>query len=94
MNTDALLDGSNYRFGVIMGRMQAITEVMALFAHETAHPDDLPDQLKDIVLRQDRLATWLEQSRTECDLETEMLQAELARAELAQAEPVRPDGPR
>ncbi len=76
MNTDALLDDPNYRFGVIMGRMQAITEVMALFAHETARPDDLPNS--------DRLATWLEQSRTECDLETEMQQAELARADFTQ----------
>ncbi|MFC7379201.1 hypothetical protein [Brevundimonas sp. GCM10030266] len=84
MNTDALLDDPNYRFGVIMGRMQAITEVMALFAPGADQPDDLPGQLRDIVLREDRLATWLEQSRTECDLETEMLQAELARAELTQ----------
>lgn len=42
MDEDDIQDDSNYRFGVIMGRMQTLTDIMALFAQGDAADGDLP----------------------------------------------------
>ena len=64
-----------------MGRMQTLTDIMALFAQGDAADDDLPGQLRDIVKRQDAISRWMDQAKAECDAEAEMLHAELKAAE-------------
>ena len=84
MNDDDIQDDPNYRFGVIMGRMQTLTDIMALFAQGDAADDDLPGQLRDIVRRQETISRWMDQVKAECDAEAEMLHAELKAAEDAE----------
>lgn len=79
--TDDIRDDPNYRFGVIMGRMQTLTDIMALFAQGDAADDDLPGQLRDIVKRQDAISRWMDQAKAECDAEAEMLHTELRAVE-------------
>lgn len=81
MTEDEIQDDPSYRFGVIMGRMQTLTDIMALFAQGDAADDDLPGQLRDIVKRQDAISRWMDQAKAECDAEAEMLHAELRAAE-------------
>ncbi|EGF96767.1 hypothetical protein [Brevundimonas diminuta] len=81
MDEDDIRDDPNYRFGVIMGRMQTLTDIMALFAQGDAADDDLPGQLRDIVRRQETISRWMDQTKAECDAEAEMLHAELKAAE-------------
>ena len=75
-DTDIQNDAS-YRIGMIVGRMQAITDMMALFAHKAAAEDDIPGQFRDIVQRQAAISTWLDQAKAECDLESDLLLSEL-----------------
>jgi len=78
MDEDAdLQNDPSFRLGMIVGRMQAITDMMALFAHEAAAEDDIPGQFRDIVKRQAAISTWLDQAKSECDVESELLLAEL-----------------
>ncbi|WEK56456.1 MAG: hypothetical protein P0Y52_07775 [Candidatus Brevundimonas phytovorans] len=72
-----LQNDPSIRLGMIMGRMQAITDMMALFAHEAAAEDDIPGQFRDIVQRQFAISRWLDQAKAECDAESELLLAEL-----------------
>lgn len=81
MTEDEIQDDPSYRFGVIMGRMQTLTDIMALFAQGDAADGDLPGQLRDIVKRQDAISRWMDQAKAECDAEAEMLHAELKAAE-------------
>lgn len=74
---DDIQNDPSFRLGMIVGRMQAITDMMALFAHEAAAEDDIPGQLGDIVKRQAAISTWLDQAKAECDVESELLLAEL-----------------
>ena len=77
MDDDDIQNDPSYRLGMIVGRMQAITDMMALFAHEAAAEDDIPGQFRDIVQRQAAISTWLDQAKAECDLESELLLAEM-----------------
>lgn len=77
MTEDEIHDHPSFRLGMIVGRMQAITDMMALFAQGGAADDDLPGQLNDIVQRQAAISTWLDQAKEECDAESELLLAEL-----------------
>lgn len=81
MTEDDIHDDLSFRLGMIVGRMQAITDMMALFAQGDAADDDLPGQLRDIVKRQDAISRWMHQAKAECDAEAEMLHAELRAAE-------------
>jgi len=81
MSDDDIQDDPNYRFGVLMGRLQTLTDLMALFAQGDAADDDLPGQLQDIVNRQATISRWMDQAKAECDAEAEMLHAELKAAE-------------
>ncbi len=67
----------NYRFGVIMGRVQTLTDIMELFAQGDAGDGDLPGQLRDIVKRQEAISRWMDQAKAECDAEAAMLHQEL-----------------
>lgn len=77
MAEDDFHDDPSFRLGMIVGRMQAITDMMALFAQGDAADDDLPGQLNDIVQRQSAISAWLDQAKAECDAESELLLAEL-----------------
>lgn len=77
-------DDPNYRFGVLMGRLQTLTDLMALFAQGDAADDDIPGQLQDVVNRQATISRWMDQAKAECDAEAEMLHAELKAAEDAE----------
>ncbi len=70
-----------FRLGTLVGRMQAIRDMMALFAMGEAADDDLDGQMKDIVRRQAAIALWLEQAETECDARWEGLLSELREQE-------------
>lgn len=83
---DDIHDDPNYRFGVIMGRMQTLTDIMALFAQGNAAAGDLPGQLRDIVRRQETISRWMDQAKAECDAEAAMLHAELKAAEEAEGD--------
>ena len=86
MVEDDIHDDPSFRLGMIVGRMQAITDMRALFAQGEAADDDLPGQLNDIVQRQAAISAWLDQAKAECDAESEMLHAELKAAERDEGE--------
>lgn len=77
MTEDDIHDDPSFRLGMIVGRMQAIADMMALFAQGDAADDDLPGQLNDIIQRQAAIGVWLDQAKAECDAESELLLAEL-----------------
>ncbi|MNR23082.1 hypothetical protein D3C85_1400800 [compost metagenome] len=77
MDEHDLQNDPGFRLGMIVGRMQAITDMMTLFAHEAAAEGDIPGQFRDIVQRQAAISTWLDQAKAECDQESELLLAEL-----------------
>jgi hypothetical protein len=68
---------SSFRLGTLVGRNQAIREMMTLFAIGEAADDDLDGQMKDIVRRQATIALWLEQAETECDGKWDLLLSEV-----------------
>lgn len=74
---DDIQNDPNYRFGVIMGRMQTLTDIMALFAQGDAEDGDLPGLLQDMAERQSAIGRWMDQARAECDAEAAMLHQEL-----------------
>ena len=67
----------SFRLGTLVGRNQAIREMMTLFAIGEAADDDLDGQMKDIVRRQATIALWLEQAETECDGKWDLLLSEV-----------------
>ncbi|NWE51872.1 hypothetical protein [Brevundimonas sp. P7753] len=71
----------SFRLGTLVGRLQAVRDMMALFAMGEAADDDLDGQMKDIVRRQAAIALWLEQAQTECDARWERLLSELREQE-------------
>lgn len=75
--SSSIRNDPSFRLGTVVGRMQAIRDMMALFAIGEAADDDLDGQMKDIVRRQATIALWLEQAETECDVEWELLLSEL-----------------
>ena len=77
MVEDDIHDDPSFRLGMIVGRLQAVTDMMALFAQGDAADDDLPGQLNDIVQRQAAISAWLDQAKAECDAESELLHQEL-----------------
>lgn len=78
---DNLSEEPLYRFGVIMGRMHAVNELMARFAEGSAPEHDPAWQLRDIIQRQESLAKWLDQAKAEVDADYELLLTELRAAE-------------
>ncbi|WP_333612745.1 hypothetical protein [Brevundimonas bullata] len=77
----SILNDPSFRLGTLVGRLQAIRDMMALFAIGEAADDDLDGQMKDIVRRQAAIALWLEQAETECDVKWERLLSELREQE-------------
>lgn len=67
----------SFRLGTLVGRKQAISEMMTLFAIGEAADDDLDGQMKDIVRRQATIALWLEQAEAECDGKWDLLLSEV-----------------
>lgn len=77
MEDEDLQSNPSYRFGVIMGRMHTLTDIMALFAQGDAEEGDLPGILQDMAERQSAIGRWMDQARAECDAEAAMLHQEL-----------------
>lgn len=67
----------SFRLGTIVGGMQAITAMMALFAIGEAADGDVDGQMEDIVRRQASIALWLEQAEAECSVEWKLLLSDL-----------------
>lgn len=81
MDEEDIQNDPNYRFGVIMGRMQTLTDILALFAQGEADEGNLLGMMQDMAERQAAIGKWLDQARAECDAEAEMLHQELLEAE-------------
>lgn len=81
MDEEDIQNDPSYRFGVIMGRMQTLTDIMALFAQGEADEGNLLGMMQDMAERQAAIGEWLDQARAECDAEAAMLHQELLEAE-------------